>query len=155
MSAHRLLALWIGTLVLAVSAAADDTGSIDVARMEPGSGNEVSRRGLQCRIPLAKDETRLYTPEAAVAPEPRPAAVVQDEKGPRISERLALELRPTPLESPNEAGRRLGHGNVVISVPLGEAMELRTGVRVDYDSSPSSGSFDAEAIPTIGVGFEF
>ena len=155
LSAHRLLALWIGTLVLAATAAADDTGWIDVARMEPGSGNEVSRRGLQCRIPLAKDETSLYAPEATVVLEPRTVAVARDEKGPGISERLALELLPTPLESPSEAGRSLGHGNVVISVPLGEAMELRTGVRVDYDSSPGSGSFNAEAIPTVGVGFEF
>lgn len=150
-----MFALWIGTLVLAASAAADDPGSVSVARIEPVTATAAPQRGLQRRIPLAQDEKRLYAPESAVATEPPPAARAQAEEYSGISEHLALELRPTQLESPNEAGRSLGHGNVVISLPLGDAMELRTGVRVDYDSSPGSENFDAEATPTIGVGFEF
>ena len=155
MSAGKTFALWIGTLALAVSAAADDPGSIAVARIEPGAAGVVSQRGLERRIPLAKDEKHLYAPEAKLIGEPRPAAGVLDEEESSISDHLALELRPTPLASPSEAGRSLGHGNVVISLPLGDTVELRTGVRIDYDSSPGSESFDAEAIPTIGVGFEF
>ena len=68
---------------------------------------------------------------------------------------MAVNLSPTQLKSPNEAGRRLGYGNLVLSVPLNDSLDIRTGVRVDYDSSPQQQSFEAEATPTIGVGFEF
>lgn len=155
LSACRTFALWIGTLALAATAAADDPGSISAARIEPVIATAASQRGLQRRIPLALDEKRLYAPEATVATEPQPAAKARAAQDTGISDHLALELCPTPLESPSEAGRSLGHGNVVISLPLGDAMELRTGVRVDYDSSPGSENFEAEAIPTIGVGFDF
>ena len=124
----------------------------------PGPGIGVAgpppERGLQARVPLAPSEERLYKPCPTEATAPPPVEAVEADQR-NLSDHLLLHLRPTSLSSPNEAGRRHGYGGVTLRVPLNSAMDLRTGVRVDYDSSPVREDFAAEATPTIGVGVKF
>lgn len=150
MSARSTLAACFALLMLAGTAGADEPGAAAT-----GNADAVSERGLQPRIPLAQDEPRVYTPSPAAGAETPPIRAGQADDDLDLSRHLALNLAPTALSSPSEAGRRLGHGNVVLSVPLSDGMDLRTGVRVDYHSSPASETFQAEATPTLGVGFEF
>ena len=151
--ARHVLAVGIALLALSAPGHADDLGAvadIPIATAMPAT----SERGLQPRIRLAPKVERLYAPcptKAAELPPEEPVAA--DER--QLTDHLALNLNPTTLGSPNEAGQRHGHGNVFLSVPLNDALDLRTGVRVDYDSRPESQEFAAEATPTIGVGFEF
>ena len=72
-----------------------------------------------------------------------------------LSERLDLRLEPTPLSPHAQPGQRLGHGDVVFSLPLGVWWRLRTGVRVDYENLPRDGAWQVEGVPTVGIGLRF
>ena len=73
----------------------------------------------------------------------------------RLTNLLDLRLQPTPLASPAEPGQRLGHGDAVLSLPIGQWLQLRTGVRLDYEDIPGNGSLQVEGIPTVGIGVRF
>lgn len=159
MSVHSILSLCLAALVLAGAASAEEKSATSptpaAVPVSADGESPTSDRGLRPRIQLARDEERVYGPCPSAGSEPVPVEAVGSDDELDLSKHLALNLNPTQLRSPNEPGRRQGHGGVVLSVPLNDAMDLRTGVRVDYDSGPSSQSLAAEATPTIGVGFEF
>lgn len=97
------------------------------------------------------DGQRLLLPES-----PRRASAaptLPDESW--LSERLDLHLEPALLAPHAQPGQRLGHGDVVFSLPLGEWLRLRTGVRVDYENLPRDGAWQVEGAPTVGVGLRF
>ena len=73
----------------------------------------------------------------------------------RLSDLLDLRLQPMPLVAPAQPGQRLGYGDVVLWLPIGEWWQLRTGVRVDYEKRPSNGTWQVEGMPTVGIGVRF
>jgi hypothetical protein len=155
MSARTTLALGLALWMLVPAAGADEPASAAAESLQTTVPADVSDRGLQPRMALAGDAQRVYFPSTvntSAAPLAKPVPANDDLD---LSQHLALNLRPSPLRSPSEVGRSLGYGDIVLSVPLSDSMDLRTGVRVAYDSSPGSETLDAEATPTIGVGFEF
>jgi hypothetical protein len=162
MCARPSIALWITLLLLPAVAfaagaetapASGEASSVAAPRAE-ATTKSAPVRGLKPRVRLADDTEHLYGPCPAESAD-RPTAQTVDNQGTRLADHLALNLNPTRLSSPSEAGRRLGHGNVILRVPISDALDLRTGVRLDYDSSPATEDFAAEATPTIGVGVEF
>jgi hypothetical protein len=159
MSARTTLALGIALWMLVPTAGADEPASAASESLQTPVPADVSDRGLQPRMTLAGDAQRVYVPSTASTSE-APLSKSVPANGDLdldldLSQHLALNLRPASLHSPSQAGRSVGYGDIVLSVPLSDSIDLRTGVRVDYDSSPGSETLDAEATPTIGVGFEF
>ena len=157
MSARTTLALGIALWMLVPAAGADEPASAASESLQTPVPIDVSDRGLQPRMALAGDAQRVYVPSTASTSEaPLSKSVpANGDLDLDLSQHLALNLRPAPLRSPSQAGRSVGYGDIVLSVPLSDSIDLRTGVRVAYDSSPGSEALDAEATPTIGVGFEF
>ncbi len=154
MCARHSIVVCLALLLLPASALAAEDSESGASGAPAAVASPPPERGLQARIPLAPDEGRLYGPGPVETADLPPGEAVEAE-GSGLGDHLAVELRPTRLRSPNQAGQRHGHGKVVLRVPLSEALDLRTGVRVDYDSRPQSNDFAAEATPTIGVGIEF
>jgi len=157
MCVRSSLALCIALLLLPAIALAEEPNPAE-GSLRPvvtaGTTRPAPERGLRPRVQLAATGARLYGPCPAEASDLPPAEAVKAGDH-DLTDHLALNLEPTDLSSPNEAGRRHGRGDVVLSVPLNETVDLRTGVRVDYDSNPTSQNFAAEATPTIGVGLQF
>ena len=60
-----------------------------------------------------------------------------------------------PLAAHAQPGQRLGHGDAVLSLPIGQWWRLRTGVRVDYENRLRDGSLQVDGIPTVGIGVRF
>lgn len=92
-------------------------------------------------------------PLAVASGPPRPAEV---RARPSVLARLIrLRLAPAPLRSPAQPGWRMGYGDVTLMLPLAGPLELRTGVRLDYESRPEDGSWEADPVPTVGIGLRF
>jgi len=83
-----------------------------------------------------------------------PAAVERGEPG-LLARHLALRLQPTRLSAPVEPGRRYGYGSLALALPLGSAMELRGGLRLDYDNRPSEGAWELKGRPSLEFALEF
>ncbi len=100
---------------------------------------------------LADGPRLLALPEshgwASVAP------TLPDES--QLSDLLDLHLQPTPLLAPAEPGQHLGHGDVVLSLPIWKRWQLRTGVRVGYENRPRIGTWQLEWTPTVSIGVRF
>jgi len=123
----------------------------DVAHAEPTRISLAQAKVLPAAERLADGRPLLVLPEsqrrASVAP------MLLDEG--RLTDLLDLRLRPTSLSAPAEPGQRLGHGDAVLSLPIGQWLQLRTGVRLDYEDSPSDASLQVEGMPTVGIGVRF
>jgi hypothetical protein len=107
------------------------------------------------RLPAAHRVAGGQPPPASSEGQRGPSAkeVLPDEG--KLPELLDLRLRPMNLPPTAQPGQRLGHGDAVLSLPLGERWELRTGVRVDYENRPRDGIWELEGTPTLGIGFRF
>jgi hypothetical protein len=123
----------------------------DVSHAEPIRVSSAQAKALPAAESLADGRRLPALPEsqrsASVAP------TLPDES--RFPELLDLHLRPMPLVAPAQPGQRLGYGDVVLWLPIGEWWQLRTGVRVDYENRPRNGTWQVEGIPTVGIGVRF
>lgn len=90
-----------------------------------------------------------------LGPPPTPACEPEQDAGSALSRHVELQLRPAPLWAPAPSGWRLGHGDFALSLPLGGALELRGGVRLDYESRPAQEGWEIESFPTFGFGLSF
>ena len=73
----------------------------------------------------------------------------------RLTNLLDLRLQPTPLAPPVQPGQRVGYGDAVLSLPIGKWLQLRTGVRVDYENHQRNGVWQVDGMPTVGIGVRF
>ena len=123
----------------------------DVSHAEPIRISLDQAKTLPAPEELADGQRPLVLPEsqrsALVAP------TLPDKS--RLTNLLDLRLQPTPLASPAEPGQRLGHGDAVLSLPIGQWLQLRTGVRLDYESHPRNGAWQVDGAPTVGIGVRF
>lgn len=72
--------------------------------------------------------------------------------GPGVRDRVYLERRTEELD-PSDKERKLQTTDVGVRLPVGESVEVRSGVRIE--SRQDGESEAAEAAPTVGVGVRF
>ena len=128
------LILWLGALASA-PALADPPANLGLPPAADASGVQP-----------------LVVPAAPVAEAERETRASQDRS---LDEWVALRFEPTRLSAPSEPGMRHGNADVSLSLPLAGPIDLRTGVRLDYESHPASGDWDVDSTPTVGVGVRF
>ena len=124
---------------------------VHVSHAEPLDISLEEAKMLPVAEELADGQRPLALPESQRSASVAPMLLEES----RLSKRLNLLLRPTPLTSPAEPGQRAGHGDVLLSLLIGEWWQLRTGVRLDYDNRPHNGSWKVEGIPTVGIDLRF
>ncbi|MBW2269542.1 MAG: hypothetical protein JRH16_13285 [Deltaproteobacteria bacterium] len=78
-----------------------------------------------------------------------------DEKPFALSRMLELELRGLAGPQPPDPRRFLGSGNATLRLPLGDSLDLRPGVRLDYVRHPVDDLWTGEPIVTIGLSMHF
>jgi hypothetical protein len=123
----------------------------DVAQAEPIGVSLAQAKVLPAAERLADGRRLLVLPESQrLAPA---APTLPDES--RLTKLLDLRLRPMPLAAAAQPGQRLGHGDAVLSLPIGQWWQLRTGVRLDYENRLRDGTLQVEGIPTVGIGVRF
>ena len=96
----------------------------------------------------------LLDPTPARRPSPRRRTSRGTQAG-WLARYVDLRLRPAAISAPLEAGRRYGDGHFGLSLPLGRLLELRGGVRIDYDNRPSAGNWVVRTMPSFGFGLKF
>lgn len=110
--------------------------------------------GLSQRISLAGDDDPLRYGRDPLPATPAPRSSAPDQtRRLDLAGRIDVELHEAANQAASVPGRRLGHGDLVLSLPLSSFLAVRTGVRVDYDQQPRD--FDAEPTPTLGVAVRF
>ena len=123
----------------------------DVSHAEPIRISLDQAKTLPAPEELADGQRPLVLPEnqrrAWVAP------TLPDES--RLTNLLDLRLQPMHLAAPAPPGQHLGHGDAVLSLPIRKWLQLRTGVRVDYENHQRNGVWQVDGMPTVGIGVRF
>ena len=90
----------------------------------------------------------------AARPSPDPGAS-EPRRRSLLTRVLQLRLRGLTGPTPPDPRQQVGIGDVALRLPLGDSLDLRPGVRVDYGRSPEADLWTGEPTPTLGVGMRF
>jgi len=144
----------LGLFLGAASAPADspDARSIDPAR----SGVMMAAAMLPMGAPLpGVHHTLLEDGMRPLLPLPAKIAPAGGDTEADDAPALGLHVQGFELVPPAVPRGYLAQGNVEVSLPLGRALDLRTGVRVKYETGVSRDALDLDGTPTLGFGLRF
>ena len=72
-----------------------------------------------------------------------------------LTQMLDLRLRQLAGPRPPDPRRRIQTGDIALRVPIGERLDLRPGMRIEYERHPVDDLWVGEPVPTLSVRVRF